>query len=391
MLGNVRFTVPALAALLFLAACDQQQDQAAAPPPSPPEVTAATPLKKQVVEWDEYTGRFQAVQRVEIRPRVSGYLEQVLFEDGQIVEAGQTLYIIDQRPFKIALSRAQAQVEFAQKEFNRFERLAETSAASRQRLDEAAEALRLARADLAEAQLNMEFTEVKAPIGGRISETAVDAGNLVNGDLANSTPLTTIVSLDPIHFYFEASEQQFLKYVRLNLSGARPASRETPNPIYIKLQDENTFGHIGAMDFVDNEIDESTGTILGRAILDNTNGDLSPGVFGRARLLGSGIYEALLIPDTAIGTDQSRKFVMLVNGENRAERRFVELGPIRDSGLRIIRSGLSETDRVIINGLQRARPGSPVTPVDGTIEEPNAEPLPDILGTRNAPATPSAG
>lgn len=388
---RVRFA-PISAALslsILIAACDQQ-DQAAAPPPPPPEVTVAAPLKKDIVEWDEYTGRFEAVNRVDIQARVSGYLEEIGFQDGEIVEAGQTLFVIDQRPFTIALNRAQAQFEFAQKEFNRFQSLERTNAASQARLDQAAEALRSARADLEEAKLELEFTVVKAPISGRIGEASIDAGNLISGDAQNGEPLTTIVSLDPIHFYFEASEQQFLKYSRLSESGTRAASRETANPIFIKLQDEKDFVHAGRVDFVDNEVDESTGTILGRAILDNPDDFLTPGVFGRARLLGSGIYEATLIPDHAIGTDQSRKFVMLVNAEGRAERRFVELGPLRDSGLRIVRNGLDGSERVIINGLQRARPGAPVTAVDGVIEEPNAPPLPEIFGSRNA-TTPSAG
>ncbi len=374
---------------ILLAACEQQE-QASAPPPPPPEVTVANPLQKDIVEWDEYTGRFQAVERVDIHARVSGYLEEIAFEDGQLVEAGQTLFIIDRRPFTIALNRAQAQFEFAQKEFNRFQSLERTNAASQARLDQAAEALRSARADLQQAQLDLEFAVVKAPISGRISEATIDAGNLVSGDAQSGEPLTTIVSINPIHFYFEASEQQFLKYSRLNQSGARAGSRDAANPIFIKLQDEKEFAHVGRMDFVDNEIDESTGTILGQAILDNPDDFLTPGVFGRARLLGSGIYEATLVPDHAVGTDQSRKFVMIVNADGAAERRFVELGPLRDSGLRIIRSGLDGSERVIINGLQRARPGTPVTPVDGVIEEPNAPPLPEIFGSRTA-TTPSAG
>lgn len=377
-----------LSLTMLLAACEEQE-QAAAPPP-PPEVTVATPLKKKIVEWDEYTGRFEAVERVDIQARVSGYLEEVNFQDGQIVEAGQTLFVIDQRPFTIALNRAQAQFEFAQKEFNRFQSLERTNAASQARLDQAAEALRSARADLQQAELELEFTVVKAPISGRIGEASVDAGNLISGDAQNGEPLTTIVSIDPIHFYFEASEQQFLKYARLSQSSAHIDARHSADPIYIKLQDEKEFKHVGQMDFVDNEIDESTGTILGRAILPNPDDFLTPGIFGRARLHGSAIYEATLVPDHAIGTDQSRKFVMIVNAEGQAERRFVELGPLRDSGLRIIRSGLDGSEKVIINGLQRARPGAPVTAVDGVIEEPNAPPLPDSLGSRST-RTPSAG
>jgi RND family efflux transporter MFP subunit len=374
-----RFAAASALAIVFffVTACDQSTDQQAAPAPEPPEVTVASPLIKQIVEWDEYTGRFEAVERVEIRARVDGYLDSVSFTDGAIVEKDQVLFTIDQRPFQIALNRARAELEFAQKEFNRFEALSRTNAASRARLDEAQEALRLARSGVQQAELDLEFSVIRAPIAGRISRSLIDVGNLISGD-TNATLLTTIVSLDPIHFYFEASEQQFLKYSRLNEQGARTGSRDTANPIYIRLQDEKEFTHIGRMDFVDNEIDANTGTILGRAILENEDEVLTPGLFGRARLLGSGIYDAVMVPDTAIGTNQSRKFVTIVNSEDKAEMRFVEVGPLRDSGLRIVRSGLSADDRVIVNGLQRARPGTTVRTKDTTIEEPDTGPTSTI-------------
>ena len=358
-----------IGSIFLLAACLQEEAEAPQQPQPAPEVTVATPLKKEIVEWDEYTGRFEAVERVEIRARVSGYLSEVQFLDGDLVEKGDTLFIIDQRPFRIAVDRAQAQYELAQKEFERSNQLRQSSAASQANLDRRAQELKVSKANLDQARLELSFTEIKAPIKGRIGQSNVDIGNLISGNGQDEEPMTTIVSTDSIHFYFEASEQQFLKYARLNKSGARPGSRDTPNPIYIKLQDEDKFTHVGSMDFVDNELDQGTGTIIGRAILENKTGFLAPGMFGRARLIGSGEYEAYLVPDSIIGTDQSRKFVMVVNADGKAEMRFVELGPLRDSGLRIITSGVSETDKVIINGLQRARPGTPVTTVDGNIEE----------------------
>lgn len=374
-----KLLLPLIGVTLLIAGCDGDEKAASAPPPAP-EVTVAAPLLKEIVEWDEYTGRFQAVERVEIRARVSGYMDKVLFKDGQQVDAGQSLFVIDQRPFKIALDRATAQYELARKENERAESLQRTSAASVARLDQTVEALRASKADLDRAKLDMLFTEVKAPISGRISRNYVDVGNLVNGDTQAASLLTTIVSENPIHFYFEISEQQLLKYSRLDKNGSRTGSRDAAIPISIRLQDEKNFNHVGRMDFIDNEIDPGTGTMQGRAILDNPDGILAPGLFGRARLPGSGIYKAILVPEAAIGTDQSRKFVTIVNAEGKAEMRFVELGPIRASGLRIIRKGLSADDKIIINGLQRARPGTPVTVKEGVIEETGAEPLPKMPG-----------
>ncbi len=362
---------------LTISACNKQSNsnEAAAQLP-PPEVTVSKPLQKKIIEWDEYLGRFLSVDRVEVLARVSGYLEEIRFKDGDIVEKGDVLFVIDQRPFRIALDRAKARYELAKKDFDRAEDLRKSRAVSQEDFDSRLQEFRVAKADLDQARLDMEFTEVKAAVTGRVSRNLIDEGNMVMGDVFNSTLLTTIVKLDPIHFYFEASEQELLKYIRLDRSGARPGSVKNPNPIYVKLQDEKEFDRVGRMDFVDNEVDTETGTIQGRAIFDNKDKLIYPGMFGRARLIGSGLYEALLVPDEVIGTDQSRKFVMLVNADGKAERRFVELGPVRDSGLRIIRSGLEPDDVVIINGLQRARPGTPVTTVEGTIEEAGEDKMP---------------
>ncbi len=356
--------LPVLIALVVLTAC--QPDRQDANVAAPPEVIVATPLIKSIVDWDEYTGRFQAVERVEVRARVSGYLESIEFDDGQTVAQGDPLFVIDQRSFRIARDRAQAQYDLAVKEYDRAEELRSSRVIPQEEFDRRLQELKVAKASLDQAALDMEFTEVKAPISGRISTQEVDAGNLV---IANETLLTTIVSQDPIHFIFEASERELLRYTRLDRSGQRPGSQDNPNPIFVKLYDEDEYVHEGYMDFVDNEVDLGTGTIQGRAILPNPGLVIYPGQTGRARLLGSGEYEAILVPDEVIGTDQSRKFVMVVGAENQAEMRFVTLGPLRDGGLRIIREGLVAGDRVIINGLQRARPGTLVTPVDGEITE----------------------
>ncbi len=361
--------------MIMITACGGGEPQTQMPPP---EVTVSPPLKKKVIEWDEYTGRFQAVERVEVRARVSGYLNEILFNDGDNVKKDDILFVIDQRPFKIALASAEAQYELAQKEFKRAQNLRNSGAISQEDFERRLQEFRVAKAGWDQATLEMTFTEIKAPISGRISRSRVDVGNLINGNVGNATLLSTIVSLDPIHFYFEASEQALLKYIRLDRSGERPGSQNQENPIMVKLQDEEAYTRIGRMDFVDNEVDLGTGTIQGRAIFTNADSVIYPGMFGRARLSGSGLYEAFLLPDTVIGTDQSRKFVMVVNEQNQAEMRFVKLGPVRDSGLRVIRDGLTESDRVIINGLQRARPGTPVTPKPGTIEEPGEDRLPSL-------------
>lgn len=346
----------------------------------PMPVDVAAPLLKKVVEWDEYTGRFEAMKKVEVRARVSGYLESVHFADGQMVETGDLLFVIDPRPFdaalagkKAALAKAQSQLELTEIELKRAERLGRTQAASREIIDRRRAAKKQAEANVAVAEsavraaaLNLEFTQVRAPIAGRISDRKVDVGNLVSGGTAQSTLLTTIVSLDPIYFVFDASEADFLRYSRLNQEGSRVSSREHPNPVFVRLMDEKLWTRSGSMNFVDNALDPNSGTIRGRAIFSNPGNFLSPGVFGRLRLLGSAEYEALLIPDPAIVSDQSNKIVMTVDKAGKVVPKTVTLGPVID-GLRVIRSGISASDKIIINGIQRARPGAIVKPEPATI------------------------
>lgn len=371
-----RFAASLLAAL-SLAACGG--------PPSGsggaqlPEVVVANPEVRRVTNWDEYTGRIEAVDRVEVRARVSGYLESVNFEDGQQVSAGDLLFVIDPRPYEAVaeraradVARAQATLEQAERNFRRAEELRRSRTISEEEFEtrresqsEAAAVLAAARASLRSAELDLEFTRVTAPVDGRISRNLVTVGNLVSGGSIGSTLLTVIVSQDPVYVYFTGDERAYLNYVRLDRQGARPSSRDAPNPVRIQLADEEGFPHEGHMDFVDNRVDEATGTIQGRAVVPNPDGVLLPGMFARVQLLGEGPFDAIVVPDAAIGTDLSRRFVWVVGDDDVARMRVVELGRRLDDGARIIRSGLEATDRVVVEGVQRVRQDQPVKPVEG--------------------------
>lgn len=338
--------------------------------PPPPAVTVVKALQKEVTEWDEYTGRLAAVAEVEIRAQVSGYLESIHFKDGQIVNKGDLLFVIDPRPYQAVLDRATAQVKqaeaslaLADANLARAQELSNKKVVASSELDdrrskqlEAAAAIQVAQAEVKSAQLNLDFTRIDAPIGGRINRHLVSEGNLISGGAANSTLLTTIVSLDPIQAYFEADEQAYLKYTRLDRSGARRSSRDTPNPVKLALADEEGFPHLGKMDFVENRIDVNTATIQGRAIFENPGLILTPGQFVRLRLLGSPAHPAVLVPDQAIGSDQSQKFVWVVGGDGTASYRTVKPGPMID-GLRVISEGLKADEPVVVLGLQSVRAG----------------------------------
>jgi RND family efflux transporter MFP subunit len=370
-----------LAGALALAGCDDgSSGQAgAAAPPLPPEVTVAHPRAQKLVEWTEFTGRFEAVEWVEVRARVSGYLSSVDFRDGEILEKGQLLFLIDPRPFEVALKEAQAdlasaeaQAELARLEFQRAADLAESPAFSGatydQRMQEkkAADAtLAAAQAAVAEARLNLEYSRIYAPVSGRISDRRVDLGNLVN----EQTLLTTIASLNPIYFSFDMSEADFLAYQRAVLAGELPSTRDRATLVNVKLVDEEGWSREGRMDFVDNVVDRSSGTVRARAEFLNPDLLIAPGQFGTIRIPGSPEYEAVLIPDEAIVTDQAQKLVMTVTEDNRIEPRVIRPGPT-ELGLRIVRRGLEPTDRIVINGLMRVRPGMQVTPRPGQIELP---------------------
>jgi RND family efflux transporter MFP subunit len=340
----------------------------------------ARPLQKNITEWDEYTGRFVAVETVEVRARVSGFISSIHFKDGQLVKQGNLLFVIDPRPYQIAIEQAKAEVErararlqIATADVERAAPLAKSQTLTQREFEtrqsmqrEAAGAVASLQAALKQAELNLEWTNVRAPISGRISDRRVDVGNLVTGGQTGTTLLTVIVSIAPIHFVFDGSETDFLRYLRLAVAGARPLSRDVQNPVSVRLADETDFKHHGRMDFVDNVLNQRTGTIRARAIFENKDGLLTPGYFGRLRLFG-GQHDALLVPDTAIVSDQSSRIVFTVGDDGTVGIKRVELGPIVD-GLRLIRSGLAQTDRIVIEGLQRARPGQKVTPEDGNIE-----------------------
>ena len=374
-----RTALPAALAIAALALGSCGSKPTAAAPPAPP-VTVAHPLQKNITEWDEYTGRFQAVETVEVRARVSGFIDQVHVNEGQLVKQGDLLFVIDQRPFELAVEqatadveRARAKLEIASLDVQRATPLVESQTVTGREFDtrksterDAAGQVASAQAALKTAQLNLEWTEVRAPIAGRISDRRVDAGNLITGGINGATLLSVIVSIDPIHFVFDGSEADFIRYLRLARTGARQSSRDAQNPVAVRLADETEFAHQGRMDFVDNTINPKTGTIRGRAIFDNKDGFLTPGFFGRLRLFG-GQHDALLVPDSAIASDQSRKIVFSVADDGTVGLKLVELGPIVD-GLRVIRSGLAATDRIVIDGVQRARPGQKVKAEDGEIK-----------------------
>ena len=429
---------PLLAAAL--AGCGGEEPP---PPPPPPTVVVAAPLVRRVVEWDDYTARLRAVDTVEIRPRVGGSLKALHFDDGQRVAAGDPLFTIDPRPYEAALAeaegrlagaraareeanarrvealaadvQAEAALELRDTQLARTKKLvrqgAETQesydieasgrkqaaadvAAARAAIKSADAAIETAKANVSAAQaavesaeLNLSFTSVTAPIAGRTSRHLVDVGNLVaGGDAGRATLLTTIVSLDPIHAFVSAPERDFLKYVRQANRGDRPSSRDVQNPAVLKLADEDDFGHVGAIDFVDNQLDESTDTMTGRLRFPNPDGVLTPGLFAKIQILGSGEYEALLIPDSAVTPAFNRYTVLVLTtaserdepppagpvpppakpGESTVVQKPVELGPLL-GGLRVVKSGLDAGDRVVIRGLQGAQPGGAVTVEEGEI------------------------
>jgi multidrug efflux system membrane fusion protein len=417
---NIRSQALVAIALLLFAGCNR--DESAAPTPPPPSVTVARPVVKKIVEWDAYTGRLEAVNLVEVRARVDGYLQSIHFDEGQIVEKDDLLFVIDPRPFEAELNAAKAklqqsqsqlqqakalldvakakslqsdaQVSLAKVRYERVQSLAQRNASSQEELDlreaeylqaqadvkgseaeiisaeaaiTTAEAeIEMARAGVETAELNLQYTRVRAPIAGRISRQAVTEGNLIAGGSSTSSLLTTITSIQPIYCVFDSTEQNVLKYMRLAMSGDRESSRVAKNPVYLGLVDEAGFPHSGHMDFVDNRFDIETASLRARCVFPNDDQLLIPGMFARIRIPGSAAREAVLIPDSAIGTDQSSQYVYIVV-DGVIERRPITPGPIVD-GLRVIRKGLEGNETLVIEGLLKARPAMEVTPVDGTIK-----------------------
>jgi len=339
-----------------------------------PAVTVAKPVAREVVDWNEYTGQFAAVEYVELRARVGGTLTEIHFTDGQMVKKGDLLFVIDPRPYEIALASAQARLDqagssqvFAHRQLGRAGELREKDFVSQSVVDQrvqesqgAGAGVTAARAAVRDADLNLEFTRIVAPVSGRVSTHEVSVGNLIN---ANSTRLTTIVSLDPIHFDFDISEADYLGLQRGALAEGKMPEVE------IRLADETGWPRKGRLDFIDNQVDRGAGTIRARAVFDNADHFIAPGVFGRIRLAASAPYQALLVPDSSVITDQQRKLVMSVAADGTVVPKPVSLGPLVD-GLRVVRAGLGPDDQVVINGLMRARPGGKVTPQPGTIDSP---------------------
>jgi RND family efflux transporter MFP subunit len=374
MSASVRF-----ASILFvftaLAGCGKPgAEQAAAPPPM--QVSVAIVPEREITEWDEYTGRLEAVDTVEIRPQVSGYLQQVAFKEGRDVQKGDLLFVIDPRPYQAELERAQAEVERARTaatlagtDLVRAEKLVATRAISQEEFEQrnaarvsAEAAVKASEAARSVAQLNLSYTRVTAPISGRVGRAEVTVGNLVSGGMSGAaTRLTSLVSLSPMFVYFEAAEQDYLKYMDLARSGRRQLSREHANPVHMAVGNESEYKHEGYMDFVDNRVDAGTGTLLGRAVFPNPDHFLVPGMFVRVRLMGTNTYKGALINDRALLTDQDRRYVLVVGEGDKLEYRAVVVGPMVD-GLRAVREGLKPGERIIANGLQRVRPGMVVKP-----------------------------
>ncbi len=387
MRQKYRSASAALPVALFaflLAGCGQgQQQQQAAPPP--PAVTVAQPTTRTIVDNDEYVGRFVAVDSVEVRARVSGYLDKIHFTDGQMVKEGDLLFTIDKRPFQTALDqakanlqRARADLAFAEGDLERAAALVRDKTITQQVFDQRTQVKRVAEAGVAaqeaavrQAELDLQFTDLRAPVTGRIGDRRVSVGNLVTGGTTgNTTLLATIVSTDPIRFEFTFDEASYLRYERMARTGDKNARKDDiaarggSTLVRLKLIDEKDFNHAGRMDFVDNVIDRSTGTIRGRASFANSSGVFTPGMFARLQVPGSPPYEALLIPDTAIGSEQARKFVYVVRPDNSVAQKYVVLGQL-SGGDRVIKSGLEIDDRIIVDGLMRVRPGAKVTPQVG--------------------------
>ena len=344
--------------------------------PPAPAVTISLPLQRKITEWDEYTGRFDAVAAVDIRARVSGYLNEVHFQDGQIVKKGDVLYSIDPRPFERALDQAKAElaqantkVENSSLDVERGKPLLDRKIMSEKVFDDRANALRDAQAQIKvadakvkTAELDLFFTKISAPVEGRISRSSVVGGSWISaGAAANATLMTSIVTENPIHLYFDISENNWIKYRRMIEKGQKGGAAQLGSDVQLALPDESGFPHKAKVDFIDNRLDQATGTMRARALVDNKMAMFSAGMFARVRVQGSEDYLAIMIPDEAIGTDQTNKFVFTVAEDGTVGRKSIVLGPVID-GLRVVRTGLATTDWIITKGIQRARAGGKVTP-----------------------------
>jgi RND family efflux transporter MFP subunit len=389
--------VTAWIAAFVLSGCGRNEaaEQHAAPPA--PQVTVAAAISRKITESDEFTGRFEAVERVEVRPRVSGYIASVNFKEGSEVKKGDVLFVIDPRPYQAerdkaaaGLAQARSQLVLARTERERGTRLLAQHAISQEEFDtrtagsEQAEAnVEAARAALDAAALNLEFTRVTAPISGRISRALVTSGNFVTN---GQTPLTTLVSLDPIYVSFDGGEQEYLKFSKAAREAATDKAQDARNPVQVGLANETDFPHQGVLVFVDNALDPATGTIRSRALLENHERQFTPGLFARIRLMDGAQHDAVLVNDSAIGTDQTMRYVLVVDKTNKVELRPVQLGPVVD-GLREVQSGLSPGETIVVNGLQRVRPGAQVQPQRVAMGEPRSGERPAMFARNGAGST----
>lgn len=371
--NTVKTFMLASVAALVLTACGNPEAANQAAAPAAPQVSVAQVVYERITEWDEFTGRLQAPQTVNLMPRVSGYIEQVHFNEGALVQKGDVLVQIDPRPFAAEVARLNAELQSAQSaaaladnEYNRAEKLSSQRAISAELLDsrlarkqQTAATVASVKAALQRAELDLSYTRITAPISGRVSYALVTAGNYVN---AGQSQLTSLVSTDKMYAYFDVDEQSYLKYASLADAGKRADTRDaSANPVYMALASDSAYHHTGSIDFVDNRVNEQTGTIRIRASFANSDNDLLPGLFARIKLVGSDSYDGILIDEKAVGTDLNNKYVLVVNADNQLEYRAVKLGE-KVNGLRIVREGLAATDRIVVNGLQRVMPNMQIDP-----------------------------
>lgn len=355
------FAAVSLAAVAgFATGCSHANAQSQQMPP-PPTVTVAPVEQEQIVEWSDFTGHTEPIDSVDIRPRVSGYIQKVEFQSGQLVKKGDVLFVIDPRWNQAVFDQRQAEYDQAKSEANRIEVLLQNHAISEEEADARKARYEEAKAALDSARLDLEYTQVRAPIDGRVSRALLTEGNYVSGVAGSASLLTTIVSVGPVYVYADVDENSLLKFNRLVADREMDTNAEGKIPVQLQLADETNFPHEGYVESLDNQLDPDTGSILLRAVFPNTDGEIVPGLFARIRIPLSDRHPALLVDERAIGTDQSQKFVFTLTSSNTVAYRPVQLGPLID-GKRVVRSGLEPGDKIVVDGLQRVRPGSPVTP-----------------------------
>ena len=360
----------------FVSGCGHAEAKPQMPPP--PAVTVAPVEQKEIVEWSEFTGRIEPVDSVEIRPRTSGYIQQVRFQSGQLVKKGDVLFVIDPRPNQAVFDQRQAVFDQAKSEAERTDKLLKNDAISVEEAGARKARYEEAKANLDAARLDLEYTEVRSPIDGRVSRALLTEGNYVSGTAGSASLLTSVVSVDPVYVYASVDEDALLKFNRLVSEKKLGDDTGGKIPVEMELADETNFPHHGQIESFDNRLDPDTGSILVRALFQNDNGRIVPGLFARIRIPLSEKHDAVLVDERAIGTDQANKFVLTLTATNTVAYQPVQLGPLID-GKRIVRSGLTAGEKIVVNGLQRVRPGSPVAPETETAEQKPASAIQKIV------------